>query len=218
MGFIKIGISKYHMVENITNILLEIIGLYRTGYLNRFHVRQMAKMLGRSHVGLLAHLQTLENDKILHVSRMGKNKVYTLNLENSQGREYISMAEKLHSLKHIKKDFFVKKMCDEIAALNTGGCAVLFGSYASGTQTKKSDMDLFYFGNHAEKQDAAINALGKLYGIKMHFVSMSASAFRKSLRKDMPLINEIIKNHIVLHNHDFFVNELWSYYYERRER
>ena len=79
-------------------------------------------------------------------------------------------------------------------------------------------MDLFYFGNHAEKQDVAINALGKLYGIKMHFVSMSASDFRKSLRKDVPLIKEIVKNHIVLQNHDLFVNELWSYYYERRER
>ena len=206
------------MVENITNIILEIIGLYRIGYLNRFHVRQMAKLLGRSHVGLLAHLRTLEKDKILYVSRMGKNKVYTMNLENSQGREYLSMAEKIRSLKLIKKEFFVKKMCDELAALNTGGCTVIFGSYASGTQTKKSDMDLFYFGGRAKMHDAKIKALGKLYGKKIHFAGMAAPDFRKSLRKDMPLINEIVKNHIVLHNHDLFVNELWSYYYERRER
>ena len=206
------------MVENITNIILEIIGLYRTGYLNSFHVRQMAKLLGRSHVGLLVHLRMLEKDKILSVSRMGKNKVYTMNLENSQGREYLSMAEKLHSLKLIKKDFFAKKVCDEIVALNTGGCLVLFGSYASGTQARKSDMDLFYFGAHAERQDVAIKALGKLYGRKMHFAGMAVPDFRRSLRKDMPLIQEIVKNHIVLHNHDLFVNELWSYYYERRER
>lgn len=206
------------MVENITNIMLEITGLYRTGYLNSFHVRQMAKLLGRSHVGLLAHLQKLENDKILHVRRMGKNKVYTMNLENSQGKEYLSMAEKIHSMKLIRKDFFTRKVCDETAALNTGGCLVLFGSYASGTQTKKSDMDLFYFGESAGMHDAKIKALGKLYGRKMHFTGMAAQDFRTSLRKDMPLMHEIVKNHIVLHNHDLFVNELWSYYYERRER
>ena len=53
------------MVENINNIKLEIIGLFRGNYLNSFHVREMSKLIGKSHVGLLPHLKAFEKDKVL---------------------------------------------------------------------------------------------------------------------------------------------------------
>ena len=45
------------MVENINNIKLDIISLFRNNYLNQFHIRLMAKLIGKSHVSLLPHLK-----------------------------------------------------------------------------------------------------------------------------------------------------------------
>ena len=39
-----------------------------------------------------------------------------------------------------------------------------------------------------------------------------------ALIKKTNLVKEIIKNHIVLYNHDVFINRVWRYYYERKER
>ncbi len=206
------------MVENITNIGLEIINLYRTNYLNHFHVREMAKLVRKSHAGLLPHLQRLEEDKILQVEYSGKNKVYTLNLKNNGGKEYLSIAEKIISLKFIKRDFFIKKIYDEIVNINSSGCFILFGSYALSTQTKESDIDLFYFGIINQKQKTAIEELGKLYKKKIHFTTMSHREFKNALKEGLTLIREIIKNHIILYNHDFFINEVWGYYHERKKR
>lgn len=206
------------MVENITNIGLEIINLYRTNYLNHFHVREMAKLVRKSHAGLLPHLQKLEEDKILQAEYSGKNKVYTLNLKNNGGKEYLSIAEKIISLKFIKRDFFIKKIYDEIVNINSSGCFILFGSYALSTQTKESDIDLFYFGIINQKQKTAIEELGKLYKKKIHFTTMTHREFKNALKEGLTLIREIIKNHIILYNHDFFINEVWRYYYERKKR
>ena len=205
------------MVENITNIGLGIIGLYTSNYLSQFHVREMAKLLKRSHVSLLPHLRKLEKNKILQVRRSGKNKIYTLNLENNQGKEYLSIAEKHVSLKLITKEFFIKKIHDEIVNINPNGCLIIFGSYASSTQIKESDIDLFFLGIISEKQERVIKELGKIYDKKIHFTSMSFEEFKDALQKGIVLLKEIIKNHIILYNHDFFINELWRYYHERKE-
>ena len=74
------------MVESINNIKLEIISLFRSNYFNKFHIREMAKLIGKSHVSLLAHLKSFEKDKILLSKSVGRSRVYSLNMENDQVR------------------------------------------------------------------------------------------------------------------------------------
>jgi len=47
---------------------------------------------------------------------------------------------------------------------------------------------------------------------------MNLRQFKEQLSKQGTLIKEIINNHIILYNHDAFINELWRHYYERKER
>src|SRR3989338_5485578 len=101
------------MVSNINNMSLGIIGLYRTNYLSQFHIRQMARLIGKSHVALLPHLREFEKNKILISKEVGKSKVYSLNLDNNQGREFLSSAEKKKALELLDKGVFIKKICNE---------------------------------------------------------------------------------------------------------
>jgi len=204
------------MVENINNIKLDIISLFRNNYLNQFHIRLMAKLIGKSHVSLLPHLKEFEKNKMLISKEVGKSKVYSLNLNNNQVREFLSFAEKKKSLELLNKEIFVKKIYEEFISLDLSGSLILFGSYASKTHTEESDMDFLYLGNLKESEGKKIKELGKIYKREIHLVSMNIKQFREQLSKQGALIKEIINNHIILCNHDLFINEVWRHYYERK--
>lgn len=204
------------MVEKITKWKIRVIGLYRHNYLATFYVREMAKKLKTSHSTLFPHLKDLEKDKILVPEIVGKNKVYSLNLDNISTKEQLVIAEKFETLKLIEKQFFIKKLYDDIIKLNLKGCVIIFGSHVKGYQTEVSDIDLFYFGDITDKQIDEIKRIGAIYNKNVNVKKSSFNNFEEGLRKRDPLIREIVEDHVILQNPDFFVNILWRYYNEIR--
>jgi len=198
------------MVEKTTNKKLEIINLYRTNYLSQYHIREMAKLLQKNHVTLLPHLKSLENDKILTSKTIGKNKVYSLNLDNILTKEYLVIAEKLQTITYLEEVFLIKKISTEIFNLNLKGTMILFGSYAKKTYKKDSDIDLFYLGD--DKKVIEIKKIGKTYGKTINV--KKSTNFTAALRKKEALVQEVIKFHLILHNSEPFIDTLWRYYNE----
>lgn len=205
------------MVEKITKWKLEIIGLYRGNYLLTLHAREMAKRLNTSHVTLLPHLAALEKDRILESRRVGKNKMYSLNMTNIAAREHIVLAEKIKTLEFLEKVFLIKKTHSDITKMNLQGCFIIFGSYAKGYFTKESDIDLFYIGEITKKQIEEIEHLGQIYNKKISIKKSAMPNFEKGLRAKDPLIREIVQDHYVLQNAEMFVNSLWRYFNEIRQ-
>ncbi|PIN93991.1 hypothetical protein COU54_00760 [Candidatus Pacearchaeota archaeon CG10_big_fil_rev_8_21_14_0_10_31_24] len=200
------------MVESINNMKINIISLYKCDYLSQFHIRQMAKLIGKSHVSLLPYLKELEKSKVLISKEVGKSKVFSLNLGNNQVREFLSVAEKKKSLELLDKEIFIKKIYDEFVKLDLTGSLVLFGSYASKTHTEESDVDLLYLGDLKERDSKKIKEIGKIYKKEIHFISMNFKQFREQLSKQGAFAKEVIGNHIVLYNQDLFVNEMLRYH------
>jgi len=204
------------MVDNITNIKLNIISLYKSNYLSSYHIREMAKLLEKSHVTLLPHINALEKDRILNLKKIGKNKICTLNLDNFLVKNYLILAETNESAIYQKDIFAIKKINTEISYLNLEGTIVLFGSYAKRTFTKNSDIDLFYLGKISDKEIQEVKNIGKQYGKTINIKKSTINYFYDGLRKKDSLIIEIIKNHILLQNGEQFINLLWRYYNEIR--
>jgi predicted nucleotidyltransferase len=202
------------MVDNITEIQLEILTLYLGNYLNWFHVREIANLIKKSHVTLLPHLKQLENNNILKFKIEGKNKKYFLNMDSSKIIEYLSIAEKLKTIRLLEKEIFINKLYSKIQNIALQGSLIVFGSYANNTQTKESDIDILYIGNLSEIQEKTIKNLEKLYNKHIHLVKMDEKSFNKSLNSE--LIQEIIKNHIILYNHDLFINKLRMFFNEKK--
>jgi len=214
--FYIIGNYSYHMVDKATNNKLGILSLYRANYLAQYHTREMAKLTKKSHVTLLPHLNTLEKDKVLTAKMAGKNKVYTLNLDNVLTKNYIIISELFESINYQEQVFLIKKITTEISKLNFLGSFILFGSYAKKTFKEDSDIDLFYLGELKETDTTKIKAVGKTYGKIINLKTATSENFESGLRKKDALIMEILKYHVILHNPDIFINALWRYYHEIR--
>jgi len=197
------------MEEKITNHIFEILNLYRTDYTKSLHVRAIAKLLDTSHVTLLPYLKELEKTKILTSKKVGKNKEYTLNSDNILTKYYLTVSEKLETIKYLQKNFLIKKVSQHLININLQGAVVLFGSYAKNIATETSDIDLFHLGKLSENQITEIKKIGKIYGKEISIKTSSIENFNEALKTGDTLIKEIIKNHIILHNPDLFTNLLW---------
>lgn len=203
------------MVEKITNYLFEILSLCRTDYTITLHARAMAKKLNVSHVTLLPYLRQLEKEKIFLTKKVGKNKEYSLNPNNSLTKHYLTITEELATIDYLNKNFLAKKISEALSNLNIIGPLILFGSYAKNYATEASDIDLFYLGKLEEEQLLEIKKQGKIYGKEINVKTFSIENFNDDLRTGDILIREIVKNHIILQNPGSFVSLLWRHYTER---
>ncbi|MBU0459468.1 MAG: nucleotidyltransferase domain-containing protein [Nanoarchaeota archaeon] len=204
------------MVEKTTIIKTKIFNLFRSDYLARFHVREMAKLLQKSHVTLLPHLKALEKDKVLLAKTIGKNKVYSLNFENIITKNYLTISETVETIIFLEQIFLIKKITTEIFNLNLRGTIILFGSYAKKTFKEESDIDIFYLGQITNQKIEEIKKIGKTYGKTINVKKSTLNNFETGLRKKDPLIIEIIKNHVLLQNFEQFVNALWRHFDGKR--
>jgi predicted nucleotidyltransferase len=203
------------MEGKITNYSFAIQSLYRTNYTTALHARAMAKKLSVSHVTLLPHLRQLEKAKIILFRKVGKNKEYLLNPNNSLTKHYLEIAEELVTINYLVKNFQIKKISDQMSSLDLTGSLLLFGSYTKGYSTEESDIDLFYLGRLEQDQRSEIKKRGKIYGKEINVKNSSIENFLNGLRTGDTLIREIVENHIILQNPDPFVNLLWRHYNER---
>ena len=202
------------MVDKTTSNKLRILNLYRSNYLTQYHTREMAKLTKKSHVTLLPHLGALEKDKILIAKTIGKNKVYSLNLDNILTKNYLIISELAEAILFQEQVFLIKKITSEISKLNLSGSVILFGSYAKKTFKEDSDIDLFYLGELKETEFTKIKAIWKTYGKTINLKTATGENFERGLRRKDALIMEILKYHIILQNQDQFINALWKYYHE----
>ena len=204
------------MVDKTTDNKLRVAGLYRSNYLAKYHIREIAKLTAKSHVTLLPHLKALEKDKILIPKTIGKNKVYSLNFENIVTKNYLLLSEIIESTTFFEQFFLIKRIYAEIFSLNLLGTTILFGSYAKRTFKEDSDIDLFYLGEITDKEIGEIKEIGKTYGKSIDIKKLTLKNFELKLREKDPLVIELIKNHVLLQNQELFVNVLWRYYNEIR--
>ena len=211
----RIGCNFFHMVEKLTNHAFTILSLYRTDYTITIHARAIAKKLNVSHVTLIPHLRQLEKNRILLSKKVGKNKEYQLNPNNSLTKHYLIVTEELTTVDYLNKNFLIKKIADALSNLNLAGSLILFGSYAKNHTTEASDIDLFYLGKLDQKQLSEIKKHGRTYGKEINIKTSSIKNFIHGIRTGDTLTKEIIKNHIILQNPSPFINLLWRCYTER---
>ncbi len=182
---------------------LGVISLYRRSYNARFYLREISKLAEVPLKTCQNILNDLEKEKILKSKTEGKNKYFSLNLENIKTKSCILQAE-IH-----QTDVFIEKYPQIklfLKSLKTNVPIIVFGSFAKFTAEKDSDLDLLVI---SEKE---LKLPFHLLPFKPHQVNLTEKTFLKALKEQEDLIKEIEENHTILNNHSFYVNTMWDYY------
>jgi predicted nucleotidyltransferase len=183
---------------------LEVISLFRTNYKARFYLREISKLSKLPLKTCQTTLNFLEKNKILNSKTEGKNKYFSLNLENIQTKSFLLQSEIYQTDNFIKKYPQIKLF---LKSINNNTPLIIFGSFARFKAEKHSDLDLLII---SEKET---NLPFHLLPIKTHKINLTEKSFKKSIQQEA-LIKEIEENHIILNNHSFYISIMWSYYNE----
>lgn len=180
---------------------LGILNLYLGDYNRQFYLREISKLTKIPLKTTQNVVSIFERNKILKGIKSGKNKYLKLNLDNIQTKFLILQSEVNKTILFLDKYPLLKAFLKEI---DTDVFLIVFGSFARLEADKNSDLDLLV--TPGKKLPL------HLLPYKIHKIELSEDSFIISLRKQEALIKEIKENHIILNNHSFYVNAMWSYY------
>jgi len=167
-----------------------------------------AKKLNQKTVSTI--LNELETKAILKSIMQGKNRLYSLNLEDEGNIVlFISSVEHMRALAFYGRHLLIKEVSMKILPFCEGIVAI-FGSYAKGNQKQSSDIDIFIAGTADTKE---IDKIREIYKVDISLKLYSMPLFKKSLQNKDPLTEELIKSHIILKGTQEFVSSVRKFRY-----
>ncbi|MCK5699338.1 MAG: nucleotidyltransferase domain-containing protein [Candidatus Aenigmarchaeota archaeon] len=147
-------------------------------------------------------LKEFERDGFLKSTIEGKNKLYSLNLDDTQmAVHFICVLEQMRTVNFYKKNVFIKEIVSKILPYFKG-IVIIFGSYAKGIAKKDSDLDVFVAGKY---DGDSIEKVSKIYKLDINVKNYPEALFRKALSRRDPFIEEIMSGHIIVKNTQDFV-------------
>ncbi len=189
-------------------IELKIVELLARDTEKKFTINEIAKALKEYYSFVHRTVNKLAKDGVVTRDKAGNSYLCTLNTASERTRVLIQLSEiekrdELYDsnkeLKLVLEDF-VKSAGSQIDIASI----VLFGSYAKGSATKESDIDVLLISREKEGIDKVTKEIHAKYGKEISIVLMSPKDFKK--QKDNALIKEIINSHYILHGTEKFVN------------
>lgn len=130
--------------------LLKIVGLMRKELDKGFTILEISKKLKIGYRPAYNHISTMAEEGIIRINKIGNAKQCFLNLNNAKCRHLLEELDTLKKENIYKENLKVKAVTESLISKLTKDfiaeihSVILFGSYAKGTATKSSDVDLVF--------------------------------------------------------------------------
>lgn len=188
----------------------EILNQFLGDYNREIYGRELVGKVSISQKGIALALDNLEKEGILTLKKKGNMKLFGLNIK------FVGLKDKLLMTELKRKLAFLEKQ-KVIATLfkNDERIVGIFGSYATGTQKKESDIDIFIIGDkRGNDKTKDYSALGEIYDLNISIKYFKKAEYVDLLKQKNPLIIEIVEKHILLFNAEQFIDLVWRNYYD----
>jgi predicted nucleotidyltransferase len=187
------------------SVLEEFLGKYTGSFTGSY----IAKKRFLNQKSVANTLNKLEDEGLLKSKTMGKNKEFSLNLGNLEVvKNFITAAEHLRTANFFRKHPIIKEALSKSKPA-FDGIVIVFGSYAKDTQKKDSDLDVFVAGTYDKNK---VSKISELYNLEISVKNYPANAFKRALKNKDILVNEVLKNHVIIAGAEEFVNAIMSDY------
>lgn len=153
------------------------------------------------HQTIKKHLEQYTKAKILIEEKKERFLFYKLNLDNSLTKEYLLLCEKERLLSFLEKNTLFARLYQELSQCFKDSKMLLFGS--SIEKKEYADIDLLIISKNKNIKPI-IKKFEETYSVKIHAVQTEEKDLTKTL------IQEIKQKHIILNNHEYFMEVLYK--------
>lgn len=148
-------------------------------------VRQLAELANSAPAPVSRELRNLESAGILQSKKAGNRLIYSLD-------EHCPVLPELKAMLR-KTGGYQEKLQAELRKLKGIRAAFIFGSYAEGTQTAKSDLDLFILGEPDLNQlNLSISRLEEKVHLPIEYVAMPEKEFAQ--KKGRGFVKNVLRS------------------------
>ena len=164
-----------------------------------FTMHELSKLINIPYASFHRTVQHMGD--VLDISVVGKSKTVSLKTDNPIIRSHLTVSSDEEKKEFLQKQPIIKKIGAE---LNTNEIVVLFGSYAKGKETEKSDIDLLII-NKDGKKSLSFSKYEVLFKKKINPIFVTAKEFKKMFQdKEENVGKQALKSHIILNNPESF--------------
>ncbi len=185
----------------------KIINLIFRHYDDYLTMRSISKNINVPLSVVSKKIAVLLEEGVVSYKEIGRSKILMLNLMNSTTYFTLLEAEAYESQVFLSSHSQFKLFFNELYGMKTGfELVLLFGSFASGLNKIDSDIDVLTVGSFDQPLPQYV------LSNKLHHIRMDDKTFNKNINEKSDFIKEILKNHVVLLGHSFFIGEMISMY------
>ena len=164
-----------------------------------FTMHELSKLVNIPYASFYRTVQNMGD--LLDVLVVGKSKTVSLKTNNPVVKAHLTVSSDEERKEFLQKQSIIKKIAAE---LDVNDVVVLFGSYAKGKETEKSDIDLLII-NKDGKKSLSFSKYEVLFKKKINPLFVTAKEFKKMLQdKEENVGKQALKSHIILNNPEWF--------------
>lgn len=164
-----------------------------------YTMHQLSQLLKIPYATFYRMLKEMHN--LLIVQQVGKAKTIRLNFDYPLIKSHLAISSDEEKREYLQIRPLIKKIATEIDASEV---VVLFGSYARGKETEKSDIDLIVINKNGDKS-LSFSKYELLFKKKINPIFVTEKEFKLMLKdKEENVSKQVLKNHIILNNPEHF--------------
>lgn len=196
---------------NITQKWVTLLMPFSSDYSGGYSATEISKKTKIPQQTASRELNKMAENNIINYKIKGKNKIFYFDQKKPTSKMMMNMIENQKSVEFLLGQKKVSVIINELIGLCKS--IILFGSYAAGNETKKSDLDIVLLGC-----DKKIDNIKRKFPIEINEHFVSYKEFEKILKNKNPLANEIAANHVLFGDISNIVDILWGWNYEIKTR
>lgn len=172
--------------------------------------KDIEKKTGLSHETTFRLLKNLVQEKHLKENKVGKTNVYEFVKDDLTYQVFVYYVTKKRLAFKEKHLLIYKRLYEFLSELSPDGPAIIFGSYAKETETKRSDIDVLCVTTKNNSGRLAQEFKTK-YDLNIRVLTVKPSDF-KNIKKDNPVFwNDLIGYGVVLDGIDHYFKEAYKH-------
>lgn len=156
-----------------------------------FHIRELARIVHNIPIHVQEELKNLQLAGLLESRKQGNMVLYKLRKESP-------IAEDLMRI-FLKTESVGKEILTKLPDKEKIRYALIYGSFAKGTESSSSDIDLLMIGEIDE--DSILKSMQKIekrIGHTINYILWTEKEFAQKIREGITLIREILKTPVIM--------------------